>query len=160
MRLLIAFAGLLFALGVGAQTLSPGNRAGSGDNASLTRQNQLLQGGANSQTICAVDPSIPPNAATCVAPVSPASLNINCGWNASQAVTGATAAWVIAAPSIDSRCLLLLTNPAASAVVPTLSGFTDGANVGDALTNTANSIFYISIFRVNGKSGHIIHAGQ
>jgi len=65
----------------------------------------------------------------------------------------------IGAPTADCAIDILMTN-GASAVIPLFSGFTFGANTGDALTATSGSRFIISIRRINAVSTYSIRALQ
>lgn len=88
------------------------------------------------------------------------SITVNCGSRPLQYITGATSSWTITAPSNDGSCILLLTNAASSAVIPTFSGFTVGSAAGAALTSTSSAKFYISVFRINGTAGYQVTAAQ
>ncbi len=88
------------------------------------------------------------------------SITIDCGLNPIQYVTGKTSAWSITAPAADSSCLLLVTNPGSSVNIPTFSGFTVGANTGDAFDTTASNKFTVSIWRIAGVSSYVVKALQ
>jgi hypothetical protein len=65
----------------------------------------------------------------------------------------------LAAPANDCAIDILVTNGVAAGVI-TFSGFTVGANPGDALTQTNNNRFVISIRRINGVSTYLVKALQ
>ena len=65
----------------------------------------------------------------------------------------------LAAPSHDGSCVVEMTNNSGAGAI-TFSGFTVGANTGDALTTTNTSIFNIYITRINGTSTYTIKALQ
>jgi hypothetical protein len=88
------------------------------------------------------------------------SFTADCGRGPIQPITGPTSAWSITAPAADGSCLFILTNPGASAVVPTFSGFSVGSNVGAAITTVASAKFTINIWRANGISGYSVFAHQ
>jgi hypothetical protein len=110
--------------------------------ASLTRSDQVVSGGAIVPAL-----SLPTG-----------SFTIDCGLRPLQYITNG-GAFTITAPLNDGSCILLVTNNASAGTI-TFTGFTDGSNTGDSLTTTNTNIFYISIFRINGKSAHMVHAGQ
>jgi hypothetical protein len=70
-----------------------------------------------------------------------------------------SAAFTLSAPSQDCGIDLLMTNITGAGAV-TFSGFTVGANTGDALTTTVGSRFLISIRRINAISTYVIKALQ
>jgi hypothetical protein len=88
------------------------------------------------------------------------NITIDCGARPLQFITANTAAWTITAPANDGSCMLLITMPAASGVVPTFSGFSVGSNTGDTITNAANAKFTLSIWRINAISGYRVAAHQ
>tara|TARA_R110000868_G_scaffold157001_2_gene384058 strand:- start:892 stop:4092 length:3201 start_codon:yes stop_codon:yes gene_type:complete len=65
----------------------------------------------------------------------------------------------IAAPASDCAIDILMTN-GASAVAPTMSGFTVGSSFGSAFTTTNTHKFVISIRRINSVSTYSIYALQ
>ena len=112
--------------------------------AGLTASDQTLSGGANVTS---------KSQAT-------GNITIDCGASPLQYITAQTSAWTITAPANDGSCMLLITNPAASAVVPTLSGFTVGSNTGGTLTNSNNALFTLQVWRIHGTSGYSVFAHQ
>jgi hypothetical protein len=68
-------------------------------------------------------------------------------------------AHTLAAPANDCAIDILITNGATAGAI-TFSGFTVGANVGDALTTTNTSKFIISIRRINAVATYLIKALQ
>jgi hypothetical protein len=113
--------------------------------ASLVAQNQSLSGGA---VVVSVN----------LGTLTSGTLSTNCGQGPLQFFTN-NGSLSIAAPTNDSSCMILMTN-GASAVVPTFSGFSVGAQTGDALTTTNTSKFTLSIWRINGVSGYRVAAHQ
>jgi hypothetical protein len=88
------------------------------------------------------------------------TVTINCGTCPLQYITGSSSAWTIAAPAADGSTMVLLTNNVTTPQIPTFSGFSVGANTGDALDTTASHKFTISIWRINATSGYRIAAHQ
>lgn len=70
-----------------------------------------------------------------------------------------TSAFTITAMADDSAIDLLVINGAGAGAI-TFSGFTVGANVGDALTTTNGHKFIISFRRINGTATYVIKALQ
>jgi hypothetical protein len=68
-------------------------------------------------------------------------------------------AFTLAPPAADGAVDLLVTNGATAGAI-TFSGFTVGANTGDALTTTNGSRFLVSIRRINGIAMYGITALQ
>lgn len=68
-------------------------------------------------------------------------------------------AHTLAAPSVDSAMDILVTNGASAGAI-TFSGFTVGANIGDALTTVNTNKFIISIRRINAIATYTIKALQ
>jgi hypothetical protein len=68
-------------------------------------------------------------------------------------------AHTLAAPASDCAIDVLITNGATAGAI-TFSGFTVGANVGDALTTTNTNKFIVSIRRINAVSTYVIKALQ
>lgn len=89
---------------------------------------------------------------------STGSVAIDCGQGPAQQITN-NGAFTITAPGTDGNCVLLVTNGTTPGVV-TFSGFTVGANTGDALTLTTTNKFLVSIWRINGVSSYFIYALQ
>ncbi len=90
--------------------------------------------------------------------LSTGNVTIDCGARPLQYITNG-GAYTITAPAADGSCMLLVTNNG-SAGATTFTGFTVGANIGDALTTTDTQKFTISIWRINGVSGYRIAAHQ
>jgi hypothetical protein len=68
-------------------------------------------------------------------------------------------AHTLAAPAADSAMDIMVTNGATAGVI-TFTGFTVGANTGDALTTTNGNRFVISVRRINAISTYTIKALQ
>jgi len=110
--------------------------------ASLAVADQTLAGGANVTSLTQ----------------STGSLTIDCGLRPLQYITNG-GAWTLTAPANDGSCILLVTNNASAGTI-TFSGFSVGANTGDALTTTNTHKFSLHIWRVNGISGYRVAAHQ
>ena len=83
---------------------------------------------------------------------------VNCGTSPQQYATNG-GSFTLAAPAADSNCLVQLTNNGSAGSI-TFSGFSVGANTGDALDTTNGHTFVISVFRINGISGYRVAAAQ
>ena len=118
----------------------------SAANASLTAPDQTLSGGANVTSN---------NLGT----ISTGTLTVDCGKGPLQYFID-SGTFTIAAPSNDGSCDLKMTNASSGSQIPTFSGFTVNANTGEPITNTANSIFFIHIERINSTSTYIVKALQ
>jgi hypothetical protein len=68
-------------------------------------------------------------------------------------------AFTITAPAVDCAVDILVINGATAGAI-TMTGFTVGSNVGDAMTNTNGHRFIWSIRRINGISTYVIKALQ
>lgn len=68
-------------------------------------------------------------------------------------------AHTLSAPANDGNIILYILNNGSAGTI-TWSGFTVGANTGDALTTTNTSKFMVSIMRVNSISTYIVKALQ
>ncbi len=79
--------------------------------------------------------------------------------NSNYQYTTNSGAFTITAPATDCAVDILVTNGAAAGAI-TFTGFTVGANVGDALTTTNGNKFIISVRRINGVSTYVIKALQ
>jgi hypothetical protein len=90
--------------------------------------------------------------------VSGGTTTIDCGNNPAQYLTNG-GAFTLAAPANDSSCLVLVTNNGSAGAI-TFSGFTVGANTGDALDTTNGHVFTLSIWRINGTASYVIKALQ
>ena len=110
--------------------------------ASLTTADQTLSGGANVTALSQ----------------STGNITIDCGARPLQYITNG-GAFTITAPANDGSCILLVTNNGSAGTI-TFSGFSVGANTGDALTTTNTEKFSIHMWRVNGTSGYRIAAHQ
>jgi hypothetical protein len=86
------------------------------------------------------------------------NITVDCGACPLQFITN-NGAFTITAPAADGSCMLLVTNSASAGAI-TFSGFSVGANTGDALTIVSTNKFTISIWRINGTSGYRIAAHQ
>jgi hypothetical protein len=111
-------------------------------NASLTATDQTLSGGAN---VTATE-------------LTEGSITVDCGKCPLQYITNG-GAFTITAPANDGSCMLLVTNNSIAGAI-TFSGFSVGANTGDALLTTNTDKFTISIWRINGVSGYRVAAHQ
>lgn len=89
---------------------------------------------------------------------SAGNLTVNCGLAPLQFQTN-NGAFTLTAPVADGSCILLSTNGASAGAI-SFSGFSVGANTGDALTTTNTSKFSIFIWRVNGVAGYRVAAHQ
>lgn len=110
--------------------------------ASLSVVDQLLTGGNNVTS----------------ASDTTGNITIDCGKSPLQFQTNG-AAFTLTAPTHDGSCMLLSTNNASAGTI-TFSGFTVGANTGDALDTTNGHIFTISIWRINGTAAYSVFAHQ
>jgi len=110
--------------------------------AALNINSQTLSGGANVTSLSQ----------------TAGNITIDCGARPLQYQTN-NGAFTITAPSNDGSCILLTTNGATAGAI-TFSGFSQGANSGDALTTTNTSKFSIHIWRINGTSGYRVAAHQ
>jgi len=113
--------------------------------AGLTAIDQALSGGFN---------VTPPNQGT----KSSGTYTPDCGAGPLQYFTNG-GAFILAAPSSDGECTLYDLNNGSAGTI-TFSGFTVGANTGDALTNTNTSKFFIQIQRVNSVATYSVRALQ
>ena len=114
----------------------------NGTVAALNIADQTVSGGANVTTLG----------------LTTGSITIDCGSRPIQNITN-NGAYTITAPANDGSCILIVTN-GASAGATTFTGFTVGANTGDALTTTNTQKFTIFIWRANAVSGYRIAAHQ
>ena len=89
---------------------------------------------------------------------STGNITIDCGSRPLQYITNG-GSFTLTAPANDGSCILLVTNNGSAGTI-TFSGFSVGANVGDALTTTNTNKFSIQIWRINGVSGYRIAAHQ
>jgi hypothetical protein len=110
--------------------------------AQLAVADQTLSGGANVTS----------------ATLTTGNITVDCGTCPLQFITNG-GNFTITAPSNDGSCMILVTNNASAGTI-TFSGFSVGANTGDALTTTNTSKFTISVWRINGTSGYRIAAHQ
>lgn len=110
--------------------------------ANLATTNQTLSGGANVTS----------------ASLTTGNITVNCGNGPLQFITNG-GAFTITAPANDGSCMVLVTNNASAGAV-SFSGFSVGANTGDALTTTNTSKFTLSIWRINGTSGYRVASHQ
>jgi hypothetical protein len=108
---------------------------------------------AGGQTITGGFNLTPFNAGTFAGTFTPNPLSGNYQYGTNNA------AFTLAAPASDCAMDLMITNGAAAGAV-TFSGFTTGANVGDALTTTNTNKFIISIRRINAVATYTIKALQ
>jgi hypothetical protein len=90
--------------------------------------------------------------------ISSGTTTVDCGLGPLQYFTD-NGAFTLAAPSNDGSCIVLDTNGASAGTI-TFSGFSVGANTGDAIDTTNGHKFSISIWRINGTSGYSISAHQ
>ena len=90
--------------------------------------------------------------------ISSGTTTLDCGKNPAQYLTN-NGAFTLAAPANDGTCFVLITNGASAGAI-TFSGFTVGANTGDALTTTNTNKFTLSIWRINGTAGYRVAAMQ
>ena len=109
---------------------------------SATTADQTVTGGANVTS----------------ASLATGSITIDCGLCPLQYITNG-GAFTITAPANDGNCMLLVTNNASASTI-TFTGFSVGANTGDALTTTNGNKFTLSIWRINGVSGYRVAAHQ
>lgn len=86
------------------------------------------------------------------------SITVDCGKGPGQYIAN-TGAFTITAPSNDGECILQIENGSGAGAV-TWSGFSEGANTGDALTTTSGNAFQVSITRIHSKSHYLITALQ
>ena len=86
------------------------------------------------------------------------NFTIDPGKCALQYLTNNTAT-TITAPVNDGYCIIQLLNGSSAGSV-TFTGFTEGTNIGDALTTTANNKFKIGIICINSISSYSIQACQ
>jgi hypothetical protein len=86
------------------------------------------------------------------------NITVDCGKCPLQFIAN-NGAFTITAPANDGSCMILMTNGGSAGAV-TWSGFTVGANTGDALDTTSGHKFTLSIWRINGISGYRIAAHQ
>lgn len=124
------------------------NGTGTGCNsnvASLNTNDQTLAGGANVTSLS-------------LGTVSSGTTTIDCGARPTQFLTD-NGAFTLAAPANDGSCIVQVTNGASAGSI-TFSGFSVGANTGDALTTTNTQKFSIFIWRVNGVAGYRVAAHQ
>jgi hypothetical protein len=113
--------------------------------ANLTVADQTLSGGAN---------VTPNNLGT----FASGTLTTDCGKGPLQyAVNGG--AFTLAAPANDGSCIIRILNNSSAGTI-TLSGFTDGASIGDTPDTTNTHAFAYQIFRINGVSSHYVKAYQ
>lgn len=158
MRFLLVLALWCCASAAVAQTgTMPGSRNGLGSTANLDRVDQVLRGGANVRSVCALGGLDVP-AANCVG-----SVTVDCGLGPLQFLEN-NGALTLTAPAIDSSCFVMLYNGASAGAV-TFSGFTVGSSTGAALTTTNTNLFTVSIWRVTipgvgSTSGYTIYAHQ
>jgi hypothetical protein len=110
--------------------------------AALNIAGQTITGGANVTTL---------SQAT-------GNLTVNCGLRPAQSIANG-GAFTISAPANDGYCVLLVTNNSTAGAI-SFSGFSVGANTGDALTTTSGSRFMIFVYRVDGVSTFSIKALQ
>jgi hypothetical protein len=110
--------------------------------AGLTGVDQTLSGGAN------------------LTPYNPSAGNytVDCGKNPGQWIAN-TGAFTITAPASDGACDVQIENGSGAGAV-TWSGFSEGANTGDALDTTNGHVFIAGITRLHGKSHYLISAFQ
>jgi hypothetical protein len=106
---------------------------------------QTISGGANISSLS-------------LGTVSSGTVTIDCGARPQQFIIN-NGAFTLAAPVIDGNCYLLVTNGASAGAIA-FSGFTVGANTGDALTMVNGNRFTIMIWRINGVSMYRIAAAQ
>jgi hypothetical protein len=110
--------------------------------ANLTTADQVLAGGAT----------------LTVTALTTGGITVDCGQGPGQYIAN-TAAFTITAPVNDGECILQIENGSGAGAV-TFSGFSEGANTGDALTTTSGNYFQISITRIHAKSHYLITALQ
>jgi hypothetical protein len=110
--------------------------------ASLNTAGQVVSGGANVTSLTQTT----------------GNLTVNCGLAPLQFQTNG-GAFTLTAPVADGSCILLSTNNASAGAI-SFSGFSVGANTGDALTTTNTQKFSIMIWRINGVSGYRVAAHQ
>ena len=89
---------------------------------------------------------------------SSGTFTVDCGAAPLQYITNG-GAFTLASPASDGSCIVLSTNNGSAGAI-TFSGFSQGANSGDALTTTNTNKFSIHIWRVNGTSGYRVAAHQ
>jgi hypothetical protein len=91
------------------------------------------------------------------------NVTIDCGARPLQYIAN-TGAFTITAPANDGSCMLQIENGGGGGGAVTAGagqGWTiNSSNVGDPLTNTANSKFVMSIWKVHGVASYIIKALQ
>lgn len=125
--------------------ISPGSRAIPAEVASLTKTDQVLQGGANVLSY---------NQGT----ITGGTYTVDCGLGPLQYQTNG-GSFTLAAPVNDGSCMILSTNNASAGTI-TPSGFTVGSATGGTLTTTSTNKFTITVWRINGTSGYSIFAHQ
>lgn len=137
--------------GAGQVTVADSDVAGlmalglTGALASMSKQDQLLSGGAN-------------NTSFSIGTLSVGTTTIDCGKNPLQFLTN-NGAFTLDAPANDGSCIVLTINGASAGTI-TFSGFSVGSSTGDTLTTTNTNKFSISIWRINGTSGYRVAAHQ
>jgi hypothetical protein len=90
--------------------------------------------------------------------LSTGNVTIDCGARSLQSITNG-GAFTITAPASDGSCMVLVTNNGSAGTI-SFSGFSVGANTGDALTIINTNKFTIFIWRINGISGYRVAAHQ
>lgn len=112
--------------------------------ADLNVNDQTLNGGANVNSLNIV--------------VAGNALTIDCGSRNQQWFSN-TGTVAISPPANDGNCVVQMEN-GAGAQIPTFPGFRVGANVGDPLTATNGSVFWIQIIRIHGITSYVGKALQ
>lgn len=135
-----------------AQMEGAGYRTWPGNLASLLLQGQLLEGGANVQSKCAINGSA---YGSCV--ISGGTVTIHCEYGPLQYLTSG-GAFTLDAPGGDSSCIVMLVNNSSAGTV-TFSGFTVGSSTGSSLTTTNSSVFSLSAWRITPGIGATPVAG-
>jgi hypothetical protein len=106
---------------------------------------QTVSGGANVSTLG-------------LGPISGGTTTIDCGARPLQSFTN-NGAFTLAAPVNDGSCVLGDANGGSAGTI-TFSGFTVGANTGDALDNMSGHNFMITIVRISGVATYTVKALQ
>lgn len=113
--------------------------------ASLTKTDQLVSGGA----------TVTSNS---IGTKSSGTYQVDCGLAPLQYLTDG-GAFTLSAPANDGQCTVLSTNNGSAGTI-TFSGFSVGANTGDAIDTTNGHKFSLSIWCVNAVCGYRIAAHQ
>lgn len=86
------------------------------------------------------------------------NITVDCGTRPIQTIAN-NGAFTMTAPANDGYCVVKVTNGASAGAI-TFSGFSTGANTGDALTTVNGSKFMIFVYRAGGDSTYSVKALQ